>query len=150
MRQFAEAVLADGKSRGRMHRIGNMSHFFGFADARRRGFNRNEPIYITDEIVMKYVNHPKAAKKATVPIELMNLIGRALKNPKNIYRDLTDKTVRSGAIVFVTTIPKEKNKVIKVVVHTDYSRHGKTYHLVKSFGIVKKEDMNSKFYQKLR
>lgn len=67
LRRFAESVLNDGMSKGRMLQIGNMSHFLGFGIARRNGFVRNEPIYIDDRVILKYVHHPKKLKALLFP-----------------------------------------------------------------------------------
>lgn len=148
LREFAESVIRDGKPRGRILRIGNMSHFFGVGIARRSGFSRNEPIYIDDKAILKYVHHPKKAKGATVPTQYMNLLKKAIQRPQHIYRDNNPKN--RGNLVFIGTIPKSGGKVIKAVIHSGYSRKGMEYHYVKSFGIVDKADMKSRQYAKIK
>lgn len=131
-----------------MLRIGNMSHFLGISMAQRSGFSRNEPIYIDDRVILKYVHHPKKAKGATVPTQYMNLLKKAIQRPNGVYRDNSPKN--KGRLVFIGTIPKNKNKVIKAVIHTGYSRNGMKYHYVKSFGIVAKSHFKERVYSKIK
>lgn len=129
-------------------KIGNMSHFLGVGLSRRNGFKRNEPIYIDDRAILKYIRHPKISKGATVPTQYMNLLRKAVQRPHGIFRDNSPKN--KGRLIFVGTIPKTKDKVIKAVVHTGYSRNGMKYHYVKSFGIVDKVDMKGRQYAKIK
>ena len=128
--------------------VGNMSHFLGMGIARRSGFSRNEPIYIDDKAILKYVHHPKKAKGATVPTQYMNLLKKAIQRPSHIYIDRNTKN--KGALVFVGTIPKSNGKVIKAVIHTGYSCNGRKYHYVKSFGIVAGTHFKERVYLKIK
>lgn len=131
-----------------MLKIGNMSHFLGIGLSRRNGFTRNEPIYIDDRAILKYVNHPKRAKGATVPTKYMNLLSKAIQRPQGIFRDNNPKNKES--LVFVGTIPKSRGKIIKAVIHTGYLRNGMKYHYVKSFGIVASTHLKSSLYIKIK
>ena len=148
LRRFAESVIQDGKPRGRMLKVGNMSHFLGVGIARRSGFARNEPIYIDDKAILKYVHHPKKAKGATVPTQYMNLLKKAIQRPQHIYRDNNLKN--KGSLVFVGIIPKSSGKVIKAVIHTGYSRKGMKFHYVKSFGVVAGSHFKERVYTKIK
>lgn len=131
-----------------MLRIGNMSHLLGVGISRRNGFARNEPIYIDDRVILKYVHHPKKTKGATVPTQYMNLLKKAIQRPHHIYRDNSSKN--KGKLVFVGTVPKNSGKVIKAVIHTGYSRNGMKYHYVKSFGIVAASHLMERMYSKIK
>lgn len=148
LRKFAESVLKDGYKRGRTLTIGNLSHFLGKGATSKRGFARNEPIVIDDDVILKYIYHPKAKKGAVVPVDKMNLLVKAVQRPKHIYIDKGPKN--KDHLVFVGTIPTMKDKVIKAVIQTRYDKYGKTFHYVKSFGVVKKIDMNGKQYKKIK
>lgn len=125
-----------------------MSHFLGVGISRRIGFARNEPIYIDDKAILKYIQHPKKAKGATVPPQYMNLLKKAVQRPNGIYRDNSPKN--RGHLIFIGTIPKSKGRVIKAVIHTGYSRNGAKYHYVKSFGIVAASHFKERVYSKIK
>lgn len=149
---FAEDVIADGKSRGRRMKIGRVDSFMGKHKYRQRGFDRTAPLYLTDDTILKYLNHPKGKKGATVPTRLLPHVVRALNNPKHIYQDVSGKNLKKGYMIYVGTLrhPEFKGKVIKAVVHANYSQHGEVYHKVKSFGIVDKTNMRDSQYRKIK
>lgn len=125
-----------------------MSYFNSKNFAKSKGFKPNEPIYLTDDVVKKYVKHPKSERGANVPPQLVNLMAKAITRPRNIYNDTIKKN--KGAYILIGTIPKDKTKIIKVVIHTRFSRDGSVYHKVKSFGIVHKSDMKGTQYTKIK
>ena len=148
LRSFAEEIINDGYARGRMMKLGQMSHFFGVKGAVRKGFQPNEGIYITDAAILKYLDHPKNKKGGNVPVQYLNLVAKAIQRPKHIYRDKSPRN--KDKIIFVGTIPKTKNKVVKAVIHTRYQRNGKIFHHVKSFGIVEKSKMEEGYFEKIK
>ena len=77
---------------------------------------------------------------------------RALNNPKLINQDESGKNLKKGNLIYVGTLrhPDYKGKVIKAVVHTGFTQHGEVFHKVKSFGIVKREDMKGRQYVKIK
>lgn len=149
---FAKEVIADGKVRGRRMRIGRLKNLFGVRGMRRQGFDRSAPLWLTDDTILKYTNHPKASKGATVPVNLLPALARALDNPKHIYLDTSSKNKNKGNIIYIGTInhPQYRDKVIKAVIHIDFTRNGETYHKVKSYGIVDRVDMKGKQYRKMK
>ena len=149
---FAEDVIADGKSRGRRMKIGRVDSFMGKHKYRQRGFDRTAPLYLTDDTIIKYINHPKGKTGATVPTKLLPAFVRALNNPKHIYQDVSGKNLKKGNLIYVGTLrhPDYKGKVIKAVVHAGYTQRGEVFHKVKSFGIVKREDMKGRQYVKIK
>lgn len=149
---FAKQTIASGVSRGRKMKIGRLKNLLGMKRQRKYGFTNSAPLYLTDDTIIKYVNHPKAKKGATVPLELLPAVVRALNNPKALYIDRTPKNTARNNLVFVGTIthPKYKNKVIKAIVHVDFKAHGEVFHKVKSFGIVDRITLNDPIYHKIK
>ncbi|MCM1519149.1 MAG: hypothetical protein NC117_10965 [Pseudoflavonifractor sp.] len=141
-------MIRDGYARGRRIKVGDMAQFMGKGLARRNGFGRKEPIYLYDKTIIKYLHHPKRLKGATVPDNLMNLMIKAVQRPKNIYRDVHPKN--ADKLILVGTIPKEKNKLIKAVIHTRYNIRGYRYHVLKSYGIIEKRNIETRDYLKIR
>lgn len=125
-----------------------ISHFLGKSAASRFGFSDKDVIRLLDSTVLKYRKHPKALKGATVPTNLMNLMSNAVTRPKNIYLDTSMKG--KGALIFVGTVSKNRKKLIKAVIHTNYKHKGRRVHIAKSFGIVDKNDLNGKQYIKIK
>lgn len=149
---FAEEVIADGKTRGRKIKIGRVNRFMGKNKYHQRGFDRTAPLYLTDDTIIKYINHPKGKKGATVPVKLLPAVVRALNNPKHIYQDISSKNLRNGNMIYVGALrhPGYKGKIVKAVVHANFSRNGEVFHNVKSFGIVDKKNMNDKIFLKIK
>lgn len=149
---FAEDVITDGKTRGRKIKIGRVNNFMGKNKFRQRGFDRTAPLYLTDDTVIKYIHHPKGKKGATVPVKLLPAVVRALNNPKHIYQDMSSKNIRSGNMIYVGTLrhPGYRGKVIKAVVHANFTRNGEVFHKVKSFGIVDRTNMGDQQYRKIK
>lgn len=149
---FAEDVIADGMARGRRIKIGRLKHLFGIDRMLKQGFDQSSPLWLTDDTIIKYINHPKARKGATVPLNLLPAVARALNNPKHIYLDVSVKNRKLGYLIYVGTLNHKgmKGKVIKAVVHTDYSDKGEVFHKVKSFGIVNMHNMNHPDFMRIK
>lgn len=152
IKAFAEQVIADGMSRGRRIKIGRLKLMFGPERIRKRGFDHSSPLWLTDDTIIKYVNHPKARKGATVPLEMLPAVARTLSNPKHIYRDVSDKNQGKGYLIFIGTLSQKgmKDKILKAVVHMNYVDKGKSFHKVKSFGIVDGDSMANPIYRKIK
>lgn len=116
---------------------------FGKYKYKRRGFEQSAPIYLTDDTIRKYINHPKANKNAVVPFELIPSLLSALRNPK--YKYLHQSKKNKGNIIYVSTVnhPSMKNKLIKAVIHINFRRGKQVFHKLKSFGIINKEDIKN-------
>lgn len=149
---FTSEVIADGKVRGRRIKVGRLKNLFGKKSVHKRGFDRSAPLWLADDTILKYTDHPKASKGATIPINLLPALARALDNPKHIYLDASSKNKNRGNVIYVGALnhPQYKGKVIKAVVHIDFTRNGETYHKVKSYGIVDKIDMKGRQYVKMK
>lgn len=106
----------------------------------------NDDIVTSSDIVIKYINHPKSKKNAVVPVEDLGIVRRAILSPSEIYVQVMQKG--SGNYVFVT--PYDDDRVIKAVVHISY-KYGKTkINFLKSWGIIKREDLNSSLFEKIK
>lgn len=149
---FAKQTISSGVSRGNKIKIGRLKNLLGMTRQRKYGFSTSAPLYLTDDTIIKYINHPKAKKGATVPVELLPAVARALNNPKALYIDRSGKNTARNNLVFVgvLTHPAYKGKVIKAVVHVDFKVRGEIFHKVKSFGIVDKTNMDNRIYHKVK
>lgn len=85
------------------------------------------------------------AKGANIPIENYHFIEEAIQKPMHIYEDISKKE-----LVYVYTHPYIEQKVVKVVVHPNYKKHGKVSNLAKSWGIVQEEDMKGRQYRMIQ
>ena len=54
------------------------------------------------------------------------------------------------SLVYVVTTSYKQDKIVKVVLHPNYVSKGKTTNLVKSWGIVKAEDMKAEQYTQIK
>lgn len=103
-------------------------------DLRSRGIALPRTDAVTDaSIIYKYIDHPKASKGATVPVEDIDYVTKALLDPQKVYRQI-DK--RPGETCYVMTTPYKKGKVVKVVVHINYRRKTRTFNFAKSWGVT--------------
>ena len=104
-----------------------------------------DKVAITDKTIVKYKDHPKREKGATVSFNRMVMVEKAVKHPKNVYIDTNRKR-----LVFVATTKYEPNRVLKVIVEPN-QRMGKRYfHKVVSIGVVDKTKMDSPQYVRVK
>ena len=146
LQQFASEILRTGRSIGKVQQVGRVDDAIIADMAAKSVALQTESIIILDRTILKYLDHPKASKGATVPVESYGLVEKALKDPLHIYEDINSKE-----LVYVYTHPYERSKVIKVVVHPNYKYKGATANVAKSWGVVdidKMEDANQ--YRKIK
>ena len=142
---YASDILSAGRGNGSDYCAGAVSPTI-INDLSKRGAKlKTENMSITQRQIFKYRNHPKERKGANLPVEDYNFIEQALTSPKNIYVDISKRN-----LVYVVTTPYRQNKIVKVVMHPNYVNNGKTTNLVKSWGIVKTEDMLAEQYIRIK
>ena len=144
--QFADKLRATRRSIGRAKHIGTIDSAV-IADMRDKGLElQSKEITVLDKTVLKYIDHPKEAKGATVNAARYSEIEAAINTPLHIYEDLNSK-----ALVYVYTHPYEPGKLVKVVVHPNFKYKGSIINAAKSWGVIevdKMEDTNQ--YRKIK
>ena len=142
---YAYEILSAGRGNGRDFCAGKVTPDI-VNDLSRRGSKlETEIMSITQRQIFTYRDHPKERKGANLPFEDYLFIERALSTPTNIYVDISKKS-----LVYIVTTPYKQDKIVKVVLHPNYANKGKTTNLVKSWGIVKAEDMQSGQYIQIK
>lgn len=136
LQQFAAEILKTGRSIGKVSQVGRIDDAIRADMATRSIALQTETIIVLDKTITKYIDHPKAAKGAQVPIESYGLIEQALKNPLHIYED-----TKSKELVYVYTNPYEEDKLIKVVIQPNYKYKGVTANVAKSWGVVEERSV---------
>ena len=146
LRQFAEELLANGRGNGKMVVVAQLDDAI-IEDMRKKGVVlQTLAIVVTQQVVFKYVHHPKTRKGAVIPVDRYDLIEKALNTPLHIYEDTAQKD-----LVYVFTYPYEQGKLVKVVVHPNYKMKGKrVFNYTKSWGLVKEEDMLGKQFRMVK
>ncbi len=139
-------VIADKMSRGRTLIIGGgMADEIGM-DMLKQGIKQESEIMdISDNTIIKYLNHPKNAKGAGIKPSEWGKVSKVLYNPKGIYQDTKQKY-----LTYVKTAPYDKDRTIKVVIRPNYKQVGSTSNRIVSVGIVPNRDMKNKQYRKIK
>lgn len=116
------------------------------ADLQRGGIElKSSRISIQDKTILKYIDHPKKAKGATIDTKRYRMAQNAIAKPKHIYRDNS-----KGGFVYIGSKKYSGDKVIKVVLQPNYKKKKRYYNMVTSIGIVNKVNMNSPQYVKIK
>lgn len=145
LQAFADAVLADGKKRGRELIIGKISPEV-VADLQQKDVVlESTEVIIDDATIVKYINHAKREKGATVTSNRYWMVEKTLKCPAHIYEDIEQKY-----LVYISTRTYARGKVLKVIVHPNYKSKGRTFNLLKSIGVVDFTKMDSPQYRKIK
>jgi len=106
---------------------------------------KSELAAITDKTILKYRNHPKKQKGATVNIHRFRMVESAVKKPKNVYIDRN-----RSRLIYVSSVKYSKGKVLKVVIEPNQKIGKRYYNQVVSIGIVDKNKMNAPQYTKIK
>lgn len=109
---------------------------------------QTDDVVINDKAIHKYINHVKKEKGANVAEERYRDVEETINNPTHIYEQLKGKY-----LVYVNTNAyDEQGRVLKVVIHPNYTKGGKTYNIAKSFGVVNERDAFSdkSMYRKIK
>lgn len=142
---FADKVLASGQARKSVYVFGKTNKAY-LNDLFKKGIIiKSELAAITDKTILKYRNHPKKQKGATVNIHRFRMVESAVKKPKNVYID----TNRSR-LIYVSSVKYSKNKILKVVIEPNQKIGKRYYNQVVSIGVVDKNKMNAPQYTKIK
>ena len=128
IQEFCDVVRADAKPRGRIIFAGVIPDEIK-NDYEGRGLTlESNEVLIDDATIIKYIDHPKESKGAVIDVQRYNEVEQVINNPTHIYEDLQQKE-----IIYI----------LKVTIHPNYKKKGKTYNLAKSIGIVQQSNMES-------
>ena len=142
---FADKVLANGKARNSVYVFGRTNKAY-LRDLSQKGIVvKSDLAAITDKTILKYRNHPKKQKGATLNVHRFRMVESAVKKPKNIYID----TNRSR-LIYVSSVKYSKNKVLKVVIEPNQKIGKRYYNKVVSMGVVDKNKMDAPQYNKIK
>ena len=145
LQAFADAVLADGKKRGRELVVGSISNDV-VVDLQQKGVTlETTDVIIDDAVIVKYIKHVKNQKGATVEIKKYWMVEKTLRNPTHIYED-----TGQNYLVYVNTRAYVRGRTLKVVVHPNYKTKGRTFNYLKSIGVIYTEDMLGKQFRKIK
>lgn len=135
---FATMLLTDRRGDGSVICLGEI-HEIVVKELSKKGVQLVDTRIIVDQhAVTKYFTHPKNKKGAALPIEDYELIETAAKRPQKIYEDASH-----GELVYIYSYPYKPGKILKLVVQPNYSRNGKTYNNIKSWGIIQSANLNN-------
>lgn len=142
---FADKVLASGQARKSVYVFGRTNKAY-LRDLSRKGIAvKSNLAAITDKTILKYRNHPKKQKGATVNIHRFRMVEAAVKKPKNIYID-----TNRNRLIYVSSVKYSKNKILKVVIEPNQKIGKRHYNQVISIGVVDRNKMNTKQYTKIK
>lgn len=145
LQDFASRVLRDGRERGSIFHFGTINPRIA-ADLGRSGIVlKSSKISIQDKTILKYINHPKKTKGATIDTKRYRMAQNAIAKPKHIYRDTS-----KGGFIYIGSKKYSGDKVVKVVLQPNYKKKKKYYNMVTSIGIVNKANMKSPQYEKIK
>lgn len=142
---FADKVLANGRARKSVYVFGRTNKAY-LRDLSRKGIIvKSELAAITDKTILKYRNHPKKQKGATVNIHRFRMVEAAVKRPKNVYID-----TNRNRLIYVSSVKYSKNKILKVVIEPNQKIGKRHYNQVISIGVVDRNKMNTPQYTKIK
>lgn len=145
LQSFSDRVLARGKSNGSLYIFGKTNKAY-LSDLVRRGVRlKSDNAAITDKTILKYRNHPKKSKGATIDTKRFKMVEAAVKHPKNVYID-----THRNRLVYVSSIKYSSTKVLKIVIEPNQKIGKRYYNQVTSIGVVNKLDMRGKQYVKIK
>ena len=138
LKDYAEMLQKDGRGDGSVINLGEI-HESIVEELLRKDIKLVDHRIIVDQhTVTKYFNHPKDKKGAVLPLEEYGLVEKAAKNPQEIYEDASH-----GDLVYVYSHPYQEGKALKLVIQPNFSRNGRTYNYIKSWGIVQNANLNN-------
>lgn len=142
---FADKVLASGQARKSVYVFGRTNKAY-LMDLSRKGIAvKSDLAAITDKTILKYRNHPKKQKEATVNIHRFRMVEAAVKRPKNVYID-----TNRNRLIYVSSVKYSKNKILKVVIEPNQKIGKRHYNQVISIGVVDRNKMNTPQYTKIK
>ena len=130
LQEFADEVFSSKMTSNKVKNLGEIDENI-IIDMNKKGININSnEIFITDKIILKYLNHPKSKKGAGINLKRFSEIEKMILNPKNIFEDIT-----SESPMYVYTFDYDE-KIIKAMVQPNYKIAGNLINLLKSIGII--------------
>ena len=142
---FADKVLASGRARKSVYVFGKINKAY-LRDLSKKGIVvKSNLAAITDKVILKYRNHKKKQKGATVNVHRFRMVEAAVKRPKNVYIDKN-----RSRLIYVSSVKYSKSKVLKVVIEPNQEIGKRYYNKVISIGVVQKENMNAGQYKKIK
>lgn len=145
LQSFSTMVFRRSRLNGSLYIFGKTSKAY-LSDLVRRGVKlKSDVAAITDKTVLKYKNHPKGKKGASVSNNRFRMVEAAVRHPKNVYID-----TRRNRLVYVTSVKYSPGKVLKVVLEPNQRIGKKYYNQVTSIGVVKKENMRTRQYVRIK
>lgn len=145
IQDFANRVIEEGVSRGKYIKIGNLNEVAQRELANMGIKLQSAEVLLTDDTVLKYVDHPKKAKGAAIPRDRYDKIKNVINNPKHIYQDIKQKN-----LVLVFSGKYGKGKILKVVIQPNFKQGKKVFNKAKSIGIVDAHHLNQQQYRKIK
>ena len=142
---FADKVLANGRVRKSVYVFGRTNKAYLRELSRKGIVVKSELAAITDKTILKYRNHPKKQKGATVSVHRFRMVEVAVKRPKNVYID-----TKRSRLIYVSSVKYSKNKILKVVIEPNQKIGKRYYNQVVFIGVVENIDMKSKQYYKIK
>ncbi|MDE6428351.1 MAG: hypothetical protein K2K59_05305, partial [Muribaculaceae bacterium] len=121
IQDFTDNVLNDGVSRGKEFRIGALNEAVQRELSNMEIELKSDDVVITDDVIIKYVNHAKKAKDATLPFNQYDKLQDIVNNPEHIYIDTKQKE-----LVCVFTGKENKGKIIKAMIAPNGKKGGTT------------------------
>lgn len=144
VQRFVNDVLADGKPRGKAHQVSVVPPEV-YQRLRGLGYLQTDHIFLLDNTILKYRNHPKGKKGATLPFDQFWKLANIARNPKNAYMD-----GKRGGLVFVFASRYGKGKVVKVVVEPNYKFKGRIINAITSIGVIDSREMKHPQFLKIK
>ena len=146
LQTFADEVFADKLKRGKTLNMGPISNEIR-ADYESKGlFLESTDVVIDDATIGKYIKHPKVTKGAVVDKNRYREVAEVIMSPTRIYEAKDSKY-----IIYIGARNYDKGRVLKVVIHPNYTKKGKTYNYAKSIGIVHATKMeNTDEYRRIK
>lgn len=142
---FANEVLADGLKRGREFRIGTLNEVAQRELRNQKIELKSTDVVTTDDVILKYVCHPKRDKNATLPENRYDKLKNIVNNPTHVY---IDQKQRNLALIF--TSKKDKGKVIKAIIQPNTKVGKNITNKLKSIGVVAAHNMEQRQYRKIK
>lgn len=133
---YVKNTILSGKPKGKAYYVWNADRVIA-RDMRKKGMSLlSNRVIMRDETVLKYISHGKTKKGAALSFREYWKIPKLVKSPTHVYEDKKQKQ-----LVYVVTERYSSGKVLKAVIHPNYTKKGRTYTVLKSIGIVDKQNM---------
>ncbi|MDR1719509.1 MAG: hypothetical protein LBR67_05220 [Dysgonamonadaceae bacterium] len=142
---FADKVYSEMRTSNEIKILGSIDSVV-IEDLKSKGLLlETTDIAITDKVIMKYYEHPKSAKGASIDKKRYNEVEIGINSPTNIYQDIESKS-----LVYVYS-SRYDDKILKLIIKPNYTINGNTVNLLNSIGIVPEYSfLNLAKYKKIK